>query len=314
MKIIKPLFWNNKKPNLLSYLLFPLTIFIRLNNFLIDYSKKSKNKNIKTLCVGNIYVGGTGKTPTTISIFRLLKKLNKKLSVGKKFYPSHVDEHAILKRETNLILGNSRKEIITKAINTKNKILIFDDGLQDKLIDYDLKFVCFNSSEWIGNGKLIPSGPLRESLKSLKKFDAVLLKTNGEKNQHIIKSIKSINSQIKIFLTEYKIENSKIFNKNQNYVIFSGIGSPQNFKDLLIKNKFRIKKELIYPDHHNYKKNEIRYIENLAKKMNAKIITTEKDFVKVKKFSSKNINFLKVKLEIKDKINLLKFIKLKLYG
>ena len=314
MKIIKPLFWNYKKPNLLSYLLFPLTIFIRLNNFLIDNSKKSKNKNIKTLCVGNIYLGGTGKTPSTISIFKLLKKLNKKLSVGKKFYSSHGDEHTILKRETNLILGNSRKEIIAKALNSKNKILIFDDGLQDKSIDYDLRFVCFNSSEWIGNGKLIPSGPLRESIKSLKKFDAVLLKTNSKKNQHIIKSIKSINSQIKIFITEYKIANSKFFNKKQNYVIFSGIGSPQNFRDLLIKNKFRIKKELIYPDHHNYKKNEIRYIENLAKKMNAKIITTEKDFVKLKKFNPKNINFLKVKLEIKDKINLLKFIKLKLYG
>lgn len=314
MKITKPLFWNNKKPNLLSYLLFPLTLFIRLNNFLIDNSKKSKNKNIKTLCVGNIYIGGTGKTPTAISIFTLLKKLNKKLSIGKKFYRSHKDEHEILKRETKLILGSSRKEIITKAINSNNKILIFDDGLQDRLIDYDLKFVCFNSSEWIGNGKLIPSGPLRESLKSLKKFDAVLLKTNGEKNQHLIKSIKSINPNIKVFLTKYKIENSKIFNKKQSYIIFSGIGSPQNFKELLIKNKFRIKKELIYPDHHNYKKNEIRYIENLAKKMNAKIITTEKDFVKVKKFSSKNINFLKVKLEIKDKLNLLKFIKFKLYG
>ena len=63
-------------------------------------------------------------------------------------------------------------------LKKKQKIAIFDDGLQDKKLDYDLKFVCFDSENWIGNGKLIPAGPLREDISSLRKYDAVFLKDN----------------------------------------------------------------------------------------------------------------------------------------
>ena len=73
------------------------------------------------------------------------------------------------------------------------KIAIFDDGLQDKSIDYDLKFVCFNSKNWIGNGELIPSGPLREKVGSLKNYDAVFLKNIDNPNYNIINLIKNIN-------------------------------------------------------------------------------------------------------------------------
>ena len=61
MKLIKPKFWDQKKPNLIAYLLFPFTFFIRLNNFFLKIKSKKIYKEIKTICVGNIYLGGTGK-------------------------------------------------------------------------------------------------------------------------------------------------------------------------------------------------------------------------------------------------------------
>ena len=72
-----------------------------------------------------------------------------KTVTAKKFYPSHTDETILLKKKTNFLSGKNRLEIINNAIKKKNKIIIFDDGLQDNYIDYDLKFVCFNTKNFI---------------------------------------------------------------------------------------------------------------------------------------------------------------------
>ena len=95
----KPRFWDFCKPNLIAYLLLPLTIPIRINNFILNYKTKFKEKKIFTICVGNICVGGTGKTPTTIKLYEILNKINLKVLVGKKFYPEHKDEEFILKKK-----------------------------------------------------------------------------------------------------------------------------------------------------------------------------------------------------------------------
>ena len=312
MQFKKPLFWDYNKPNFISNIFLPLTIPIKISNFLLDKKINKKNSKIKTVCVGNIYLGGTGKTPTTISLYGILKKLNKNISTAKKFYKIQKDEHNLLKK-TDLILGKTRQKIIDKAINLKRKILIFDDGLQDKNIDYDLKFVCFDSNKWIGNGRLIPSGPLREKLESLKKYDGVFLKGKEKESHHLIKLIKKNNPKIEIFVTNYEVLNSKIFNKKDKFLVFSGIGNADDFKKTLIENKFKVVKEIIYPEHYQYKKKDIEKIKGLAKKMNAKIITSEKDYVKVKMFDNKNIKFLKINLKIKNKDKLFNFIKSKFY-
>ena len=86
MQFKKPLFWDYKKPNLISNILLPLTIPIEINNFLLNKKINKRSDKVKTLCIGNIYLGGTGKTPTTISLYNILKKLNKNISTAKKFY------------------------------------------------------------------------------------------------------------------------------------------------------------------------------------------------------------------------------------
>ena len=206
MKLKKPLFWDYKKPNFISYLLLPFTLPFIINNFFLNHKNIKKNKKIKSICVGNIYVGGTAKTPLTIKINKILKKINLKTATIKKFYVDQVDEQKLLKNKTKLYCYRSRKWAIKQAIKDKIDIVVFDDGLQDLSISYDLKFVCFNNSTWIGNGFLIPAGPLREKLESLKKYDAVFLNGNGENISKLKPLIKRFNRRIKIFETFYKLK------------------------------------------------------------------------------------------------------------
>jgi tetraacyldisaccharide 4'-kinase len=313
MEFKKPKFWDLKKPNFFAYLLLPLTIFVRINNFSLNFSRKKQNQKIKSICVGNIYLGGTGKTPSTIKIYNLIKKFGTNVVVGKKFYKSQVDEAIILKKQTELILGKSRKEIIQKGEKNHNDVVIFDDGLQDRNILYDLKIVCFDAVKYVGNNFLIPAGPLREKINSLKKYDCIFLKDGNINKKKIIYPIKKINKKIKIFYTYFKIKNLEKFRKTSRYLVFSGIGNPDGFKQNLLKNKFNIVKEIIFPDHFNYSKRDIQKIKDQAKKLKAKIITTEKDFVKISKVDQKNINFLKVELMIKNEKDFIKFLKLKIY-
>src|SRR5210317_2116257 len=142
MYLKKPSFWD-KQISILSYLLLPFTIFVRVNNFLNSKKKKYLSKKLKTICVGNINVGGTGKTPTTIKLYQLIKKLNLEVFTVKKFYPSQINESIILKKKTKLLVAKSRKKILDTLPDNNKKIIVFDDGLQDKNISYDLEFVCF---------------------------------------------------------------------------------------------------------------------------------------------------------------------------
>ena len=310
MNIKKPKFWDLKKPNLISYLLIPFTIPLLINNFFLN-KKNKKIKEIKSICVGNIYIGGTGKTPSTIKLYEILRKIEPQICTGKKFYSNHEDEKIILEKKTNLICEDNREKIIQIAIKKKQKIIIFDDGLQDKKLDFDLKFVCFEAENWIGNGKLIPAGPLREKISSLKKYDAVFLK-DSELNKNVQEIIKNYNQNIEVFHTSYQIKNFRNFDLSKKFLVFSGIGNPKNFMNILNKNNFKIIDQIIFSDHYNYKQEDIDFIKNRAKKINAEIITTEKDFVKISKFDNENINFLEIELKIENEKKLINFIKNKI--
>ena len=300
MSLKKPSFWDLPKPSLVSYLLIPFTLPIVLRNFLFQFLKKEKSSNIKTICVGNIYLGGTGKTPLSIKIYEILKKLNNKVATVKKNYSNQKDEQLLLKQKTSLIISNSRKNAINEGINQNYEVLIFDDGLQESKIDFDIKLVCFKSKNWIGNGQLIPAGPMREKISSLKKFDAVILNGNSDNFEKIENQIKKINSNIKIFKTFNEISNIKKYDLNSKYLIFSGIGNPSDFKDILLENKFDVRKELIFSDHYKYSLNDFEKIRINAKNENLKILTTEKDYMKIPEEFKKEIDFIAIDLIIEN--------------
>ena len=292
----------------------PFTIPVKINNLLLNLKSSKKENKIKSICIGNIYLGGTGKTPATIKLFNIFKNIYSNVCTGKKYYSSQIDEQILLKNKTNLICERDRTKIIKKAINQNNRLIIFDDGLQDKKINYDLQIVCFDKKDWIGNGCILPSGPLREKLDSLKKYDIVFLKSNNYDSSmnQIINSIKNQNPKIKIFRTYYKPINLNKFNIEDKFIIFSGIGNPGSFREILTANKMNIIEEIVFPDHNSYKDRDIEKIKEDAKSLNAKIITTEKDYVKLSEKNRAGIDFLEIDLIIEDEEKLINFIKSKI--
>ena len=158
MKLKKPKFWDYKKPNVYAYLLYPLSLLFNLiNQIKIKPKKKFK---IKTICVGNFYLGGTGKTSLSIKIKEILNREEIKSCFIKKIYSDQVDEQNILRNNGDLFLAKKRYEALQKAEDADYDFAILDDGLQDKSIKYDVSIVCFNNINWIGNGMTFPSGPL----------------------------------------------------------------------------------------------------------------------------------------------------------
>jgi len=303
MKVIKPLFWNNI--NLISILLYPLSLI----TFLINIIKKIPNKRnfkIKSICVGNLYVGGTGKTPLAIKINSILKKKYKTVFIKKK-YPNQIDEQNILKSYGNLICRKLRDDALKIASKSKYDVAILDDGLQDKTLNYNITIACFNSSDGIGNSFLIPSGPLRENVSEIINYDAVFL--NGEKsNKNFLKYLKTINNSIKIFEAKYIPTNLRSFNLNKKFLFFCGLGNPLEFERTLKKYKFKIEEKFIFPDHYSFSKTDIFSIKKLAERKKLSIITTEKDYLRLNKKNRKNIKFLKIDLRIKNMKNFSKFL------
>ena len=310
MKFKKPKFWDYQRPNLLSYILLPLTFPLILNNFFLNKKKnKKKNHKPKKICVGNIYVGGTAKTPLTIKIYQILNKLDINACTIKKYYKSHYDEQKILSEKTKLYCEKNRIDGLNKAILDNKDVAIFDDGLQDRSINYDLKIVCFNDLKLIGNGFLIPAGPLREKINSISKYDMAFINGNEVDNSKLKLLLKSYNANIEIFETNYKAINIKEFNIKDEYMVFSGIGNPESFRQTLINNNIKITKEIIFPDHYNYTHKDIDQIKYQAKKLNLKILTTEKDYIKIKSIDNNDIKYLKVELDIKNEDRLINHLK-----
>ena len=312
MKIKKPYFWDLQKPNILSYLLLPLTIPIILNNILLGFKNQKIFKNIKTICIGNIYIGGTGKTPLTIKLDQILKRLNYNTCVIKKFYRRQNDEQRLIKNKSKLYCLKKRSISLNRAINDGIEVALFDDGLQDRSINYNLRFVCFNNEKGIGNGFIIPAGPLREKIKSINKYDAIFINGAQKNNDNLIKFFQKYNKSIKIFETFYKPINIKKFNNKDKYLIFSGIGNPDTFRETLIQSNFNISKDIRFPDHYQYSKNDINKIKLTAKNLGSKILTTEKDYIKLNKENAEGINYFAVDLLIKNENELINFIKSKI--
>jgi tetraacyldisaccharide 4'-kinase len=300
MKIFKPKFWDTKKSTY-SVLLYPITFIVEL---IIKIKKKliiGRKFNIPIICIGNIYIGGTGKTPISIMIAKELEKKGKKPVIIRKFYKEHLDEHNLIRRHyKHLILNKNRTDGILDAENKGFDIIILDDGFQDYHIKKDMSVLCFNKNQLIGNGLVFPSGPLRENIYSIKKAQAIII--NGGENKVFEDKVLNINKTIKIFYSNYKPVNLEEF-RNKELLAIAGIGNPSNFFNLLTKYGLNIKKKYSYPDHYQFKKRELINLINIAKKNNFEIITTEKDYLRIKDFNLSRIKYLKVEIEViqKDK-------------
>ena len=298
MNFYKPKFWDKNQISFFSVLLFPVSLLIKVLSFFKRFLTKTKQSSIPIICVGNIYLGGTGKTPLCIEIFSILKNLNMNPVFVRKKYDSFQDE-ADLQKQVGPVYQNSKRiEAVKEALQNKANVAILDDGFQDFSINKNLSIVCFNKKQWVGNGLTIPSGPLREDLSALKRANCVVI--NGEKNINIENKIFSKNKEIKIFYAKYRAQNINEY-KNKKVIAFAGIGNPENFFNLLKDNKIDIVEEIKFPDHHKYSEKTLENLINKAKENNTILLTTEKDYFRIDENYKQNINFLKIEVEIENR-------------
>ena len=243
---------------------------------------------------------------TSILLARELSNVGINPVILRKYYRDQTDEYALIKNSfSNLILNKNRTKGLNEAENQKYDLAILDDGLQEYKIKKNLSIVCFNSNQLIGNGLVLPSGPLRDVIGFLKNVDIVLI--NGKKNINFEKKILKINNNLEIYYSSYKLNNIDQF-KNKKLLAIAGIGNPENFFQLAEKKGLTIEKKLIYPDHYIFSKSEIENIIMEANNRNLTIVMTEKDYFKIKEFNFSNLNYLKVSLEIEEKEKLIKRI------
>ena len=303
MKLFKPKFWKSNK-NFFTVLLIPLSLITWIYIILKKTFIQKVKFNIPVICVGNIFIGGTGKTPLSIHIARKLSENGKNPAIVRKYYKSHKDEHKmIISYYNKLILNLNRSKGIYEALEKGFDAVILDDGFQDYKIKKNLSIICFNSNQLIGNGYLFPSGPLRESLGSLRNANILII--NGDKSLNFEQKILKIQKDLKIYYSNYKPLNIQEF-KNKKLLVISGIGNPENFFKILKDNQMNIQKKMVYPDHYEFTKNEMLKIIEYAKKNDFQIVMTEKDYYKIKDFSLENIKYLKVKLEIEKEEEFIK--------
>ena len=303
MNFKKPEFLDNSRLSIWPIILYPFSLLFLITSLVTKFLKIKKKFPIPIVCVGNIYTGGTGKTPLSLEIFKITKSYGKNPAFVKKGYDYLYDEIQMLDKTGKTYSDKNRKEAIKSLISDKHDVAILDDGFQDLSIEKDFSILCFNSRQLIGNGFLIPSGPLRESFKSIKRANCIFI--NGNRNIQFENKIKNINKNIKIFYSKYKIKNIENF-KNKEIVAFAGIGNPSNFFHLLKENNINVKKTYSFPDHYNYSENDFSKI--IGDK-NMKIITTEKDYFRMNDRQKQNCEFVKVDLEIENKSEFVNLIK-----
>jgi len=306
MQFLKPKFWDRSQISIWAVLFFPISICFKYLIFARRILTKKYTFSIPIICVGNIYLGGTGKTPLCIELFSILKNLNKNPAFIRKQYDAYQDEINLLQHIGPTYQGKKRLDAINKAINDKSNIAILDDGFQDFSIKKNISIICFNEKQWIGNGLTLPSGPLRENLSSLSKADIIII--NGKKNEIIEKKLLEYNHLIKIFYSKYQPQNISEL-KNKKFICFAGIGNPNNFFYLLKNNNIDIIEEISFPDHYNYSNMELESLIKKSKKLGINLLTTEKDYLRINKNYRHSIQCLKIKIEIENKNQFIEEIK-----
>lgn len=315
-----PKFWQTN--NFISCILTPLSwIYIIAHRANLAF-QTPKKFNKKIICIGNITAGGAGKTPSAIALCLLLKKIGSNSAFVSKNYVGRSteaklvnynkdkardvsDESLLLAKTAPSFTAKDRIEAISFACaNSNTDILIVDDGLQNNRFLADVKILVVDSQIQFGNKKLLPAGPLRESINNISKVDFIF-QIGGSKNS--IKELTNFRKKIFIVTPTYKI----IETPEKKYVAFSGIAYPQKFFNVLKQLKLNAVKEVSFPDHYLYNDQDLKKLETIAKENSAQLITTEKDYVRIPP-NRKDIHTLKMILKFDKEQDLLKLLKKKL--
>ena len=313
-----PKYWQSN--SLISKLLTPLGKLYGVATSLRLKLHRPRKTSVPVICIGNITAGGTGKTPVSISVAKMLAtamyhpifvtrgyggKLQNVLVNNKKHSAQDVgDEPLLLAEQAPVVVNADRYAGAELAVKEGADVVIMDDGFQNPTLHKDLSFLVFDGHYGIGNGKIIPAGPLRETFEvGIERADALIIL--GKDKHNLVER-----SRLPVFFGHTEPVQTTV--SSANILAFAGIGHPQKFYHTLKQQGFNVVETLDFPDHHFYSGAEIENILQKAKDLNAEVYTTSKDFVKIPTLYHKSINVLEVAVVWDKPEELLQFIESKI--
>ena len=294
-----PYFWypEQGRITLASVLLWPLTLLWRLGSCLKKMIASPYQPRIPTVVIGNITAGGTGKTPLVMALHKNTKRNGRKPVILTRGYGGKTEGPYLAQPEDHAdIIGDEARLMVNKApvVISRDRgkgarwiednipdcdLIIMDDGMQNTTIRPHKKIAVFNGSRGIGNGMIIPSGPLRESWSALKNCDAVII--SGDDKKNLYDEINALKAGLPIFQISRKLSDESVADiKGKNVIAFAGIGDPKSFFNMLSSAKVNLVGSHSFPDHHNYSSLEVASLKKEAEANEALLVTTEKDYMR----------------------------------
>jgi tetraacyldisaccharide 4'-kinase len=328
MRLKTPDFWYNSK-SIVSKLkilcLWPLSMLYGLGFRAHQEFSNPYSSAIPVICIGNLVAGGSGKTPCVIRLGEILshhKSLKKPVALsrgygGREAGPLLVneklheagdvgDEPVLISKTLPCIVSKDRAEGAKMAEKISADLIVMDDGLQNTDLGKDIKIAVVDGTYGFGNLNLIPAGPLRGPLKeALKKIDAFILIGKDQTN---ISNI--IPETTPVFEANIKVPDSWIYNQKTPYVAFAGMGQPEKFHSTLWSKGINVVGWHTFADHYPYSIEDINKLAKEANKKEARLITTEKDYVRIPS-SARNsvaIDVMPVSLKFNDEDSFVEFL------
>ncbi len=313
-----PAFWLAGKGGLVASLLSPLSWAYRAGAAI----KKSTGSvpwrtSVPVICVGNVTAGGAGKTPIALDIAERIRehgfnphfltrgyggKFSGPLRVEPETHTASDvgDEALLLARRQPTWIGSDSAATAIMALEAGASVLVMDDGVQNFSLAKDLSLLVFDGGFGIGNGRLLPAGPLREPLKNaLARAQGVV--SIGADNTDALAGFSPLIPRLTAHLRPV-LKGQEM--KGRRVLPFAGIGHPKKFFDTLRDYGADIAETIAFADHHPYSPNEMTQLRSRADELNAGLITTEKDAVRLSPTDLENIEILTITVEWEDESTL----------
>lgn len=312
----EPNFWYTSTPtfSFQRLVLKGLSVLFRFGAALKQTLAITRAVDKPVICIGNLTVGGAGKTPVTLSIAQHFKGRGKKVAIISRGYKGKLkgpllvnptmhtaqdvgDEPLLLSLSCPTWISANRYKGAQAAIEQGAEIILLDDGLQHSTLKQDLKICVIDAKRGFGNKKVMPEGPLREPLeRGLERIDAFIVVGNTDVQRLTFKEIKSplLQATISVNKDDWAIL------KNKRLVAFAGLANPKKFFETLRLEEFDVQHSLPFPDHHFYTTKELETLQKTAQEHCAALVTTQKDWVRLPKTFQKNIHQLRIQLDYEE--------------
>lgn len=305
-----PEFWA--KNSIISRFLSPL-------GFVYGYAVAARSRRIKpvridcpVVCVGNLVAGGAGKTPVALAVADRLIELGYAPHFLTRGYGGSItgpqlvdlvrhtatnvgDESILLARQAPTWVSQDRVAGAKAANLAGADVIVMDDGFQNHALRKDLSLVVIDGGYGFGNGRVMPAGPLREfQHDGLLRADAiVVIGSISERTAAILPE------DIPVFEASV-VPNSKLRYDHSQVLAFAGIGLPDKFYATLLATGIHVIETRSFPDHHHYSAGEIRELKSAASRYGAKLVTTEKDFVRLSPAAAQDVESFPISIEWND--------------